>query len=80
MKREKTLVQRSVRKKTQKSWTLFYDRLFYNVFKMTINHFFLNRFTRSFFISQAHSQHNFYFLISGWRKQYKKGIMGTANS
>ena len=44
------------KRKTEKSWTLFYNRLFYKVFNMIINHF---------FVLQAHSQPNFCFLISG---------------
>ena len=32
-KREKTLIQQSTRKKTEKSWTLFYNRLFYKTLK-----------------------------------------------
>ena len=39
-KRKNTHASLSQKRKTEKSWTLFYDRLFYNVFKMTINHFY----------------------------------------
>ena len=31
--REKTLIQQSMRKKTEKSWTLLYNRLFYKALK-----------------------------------------------
>ena len=44
-------------KKNWGNWTLFYN--------MIINHF--------FFISQAHSQPKFCFLISEWQKKYQKG-------
>ena len=37
---------------------------FIKSFNLIINHF---------FVSQAYSQPNFYFLISGWRKKYQKG-------
>ena len=52
------------KRKTDKSWTLFYDRLFCKVLCMIINHF---------FVLQAYSQPNFCFLIPGWRKKYQKG-------
>ena len=47
------------KRKTEKSWTLFTTGCFIKPFKMIINHF---------FISQAHSQRNFGFLISGISK------------
>ena len=41
MKEKKTVIQQSMRKdKTEKSWTLFYNRLFYKDFKIIINHSF----------------------------------------
>ena len=53
---------------TEKSWTLFYlTDYFMKSLKMAINHFFFNRsFVHYiFFISQACSQHNLCFLMSG---------------
>ena len=40
--REKTLIQQSMRKKTEKSWTLLYNRLFYKALKND-NYFFFNK-------------------------------------
>ena len=34
--------------------------------------YFLNMIINHFFVSQAHSQPNFCFLISGWRQKYQK--------
>ena len=34
--------------------------------------YFLNMIINHFFVSQAHSQSNFCFLISGWRQKYQK--------
>ena len=42
-KKEKTLVQQSMKKRTEKSWTLFYNSYFIKSFKITVNHFFFNR-------------------------------------
>ena len=70
--REKTLMQKSMRKEKLRNVKLcFITGCFIKSFNMIINHF---------FISQAHSQPNFCFLISGWRKKYQKGKLGTANS
>ena len=46
----------------------FITGCFIKSFNMIINHF---------FISQAHSQPNFCFLIPGWRKKYQKEQLGT---
>ena len=56
--REKTLIQESMRKEKLRTVRLcFITGYFLKPFQMQINHFF-------FFISQAHSQRNFCFLIS----------------
>ena len=55
--RETTLMQQSMRKeKLRKVGLCFITGCFRNSFNMIINHF---------FVSQAHSQPNFCFLISG---------------
>ena len=55
--REKTLMQQSMRKEKQRKVGLcFITGCFIKSFNMIINHF---------FVSQAHSQPNFCFLISG---------------
>ena len=62
--RENTYAAVNEKKKTEKSWILFYNRLFYKSFNVKIfNHL---------FVLEPHSQPNFYFLISGWRKKYQK--------
>ena len=56
--REKLFIQQLMRKEKLKNFGLcFITGRFIKLFKMIINLF--------FFISQAHSQHNFHFLISG---------------
>ena len=61
--KEKTLTQQSMRKETLKKFGLCFIAVsFINSFNMMI-----------IFVSQAHSQPNFRFLISGWCKKYKKG-------
>ena len=69
-KREKTLMQQSMRKKAEKSWDFFITGCFIKSFNIIINHF---------FVSQAHWKPNFSFLVSGSRKKYQKGN-GTENS
>ena len=69
-KEKKHLCSSLWEKKTEKSWYCFIRGCFIKFFNMIINHF---------FVSEAHSQSNFCFLISGWRKKYQKG-KGTANS
>ena len=62
---------------------LFYSSIILESFKMKINHFFssIGLFVHKiFFISQARLQCNFRFLISGWRKKYRKGKLRNANS
>ena len=60
-KREKTFIQQSMGKeKLRKIGLCFITGCFIKTFKMIINHF--------FFISQAHSQRNYGFLISGISK------------
>ena len=54
----------------KKKWTLFITGCFIKPFK--IINFIL-------FITQAHSQRNYRFLLSGWRKKYKKEKLGMAN-
>ena len=70
--REKTLMKQSTRKeKLRKVGLRFITGCFIKSFIMTIDHF---------FVSQANSQPNFCFLISGWGKKYQKGKLGAANS
>ena len=69
MEREKTLTQQSMRKEKQRKVGLcFITGCFIKLFKIIINHFFF------FFISQAHSQRNYVFLISG----ISKGEIGNS--
>ena len=64
-KEKKTLMQQSMREeKPRKVGLCFITGCFIKSFNMIINHF---------FVLQAHSQPNFCFLISGWRKKYQKG-------
>ena len=70
-KSEKTLIDKSMRKKTVKNWTFSYSRLFYTD---------LWNDSLLFFTLQAHSQRSFCFFISGWRKQYQKGKLKRENS
>ena len=70
--REKTLMQQSTRKeKLRKVGLRFITGCFIKSFIMTIDHF---------FVSQANSQPNFCFLISGWGTKYQKGKLGATNS
>ena len=72
IKKRKKLMQLSMRKeKLRKARLCFITGGFIKSFNMIINHF---------FVLQAHSQPNFCFLISGWRKKYQKGKKGTSNS
>ena len=69
-KREKTVIQQSMRKeKIHKRWNFFYlTGYFMKSLKMAINHFFFNKSFCSqdfFFIFPACSQRNFCFLMSG---------------
>ena len=71
------------KRKTEKIWTLFYLTGCFMTLKMVINHFFFNRSfcSQDFFcISPARSKRNFCFVMSGWRKKYQKGKLGTTNS
>ena len=74
----------SEKRKTEKSWNLFYLRgHFMKPLKMAINHFFFNRSFCSqdlfLFCKLVHSA-IFVFLMSGLRKKYQKGKLRTANS
>ena len=69
---QSNLMQLSMRKeKLREARLCFIGGCFIKSFNMIINHI---------FVLQAHSQPNFCFLISGWRKQYQKGKKGTSNS
>ena len=69
--REKILMQQSTRKeKLRKVGFCFITGCSIKSFNLIIN---------DFFVSQAHSQSNFCFLVSGWRKKYQKGKR-TVNS
>ena len=71
-KREKTLIQQSVRRdELRKVGLCFITGCFIKAIKMIINHF---------YILQAHTQRNLCFLISEWRKKYRKRELGVANS
>ena len=68
----KTLMQLSMRKeKLRKNGLWFITGCFIKSFDVIINHF---------FVLQAHSQPNFWFFISEWRRKYQKGKEETANS
>ena len=74
-KEKKRLCSSQWEKKLRKTGakTCFITSYFMKSFKMIIK--------RGFFVSQAHSQPNFSFcLISGWRKKYREGKLGMANS
>ena len=71
-KREKTLIQQSMRKeKLRKAVLCSVTDYFTKPFKRIINHF---------FILNTHLQCNFCFLKSGWRKKYQKGKLGHITS
>ena len=65
-KTEETLIHQSMRKEKLRIARLcFIVGCFIKSFKMIINHF--------FFISQAHLQRSFCFLLSEWRRSIKRG-------
>ena len=69
--KKKTPIQQPMTKeKLRKNGLCFITGCFIKPFKIII----------SFYILQAHSQHNFRFLLSGWCKKYQKGKLGTVNS
>ena len=72
-KTEETLIEQSMRKEKLRIARLsFIVGCFIKSFKMIINQF--------FFVSQAHLQRSFCFLLSEWRKKHQKGKLGTTNS
>ena len=72
-KTEETLIEQSMRKEKLRIARLcFIVGCFIKSFKLIINQF--------FFVSQAHLQRSFCFLLSEWRKKHQKGKLGTTNS